>query len=193
MPVSIYATKLPPLTTSPTPAEIEAAQHARDLKRYLNVDIPARPGIKRVAVVAVGSDGMIDDALGNLLCDLVRTDQNEPILDFFTPEFISDGLFRETFDGSHDIFARLELMQSIKSLLLARETIRLETNSASLDNVLTATLQLEVKAVSPSFGIGNKGWQFEATGAGFKPEDARSLAEERIFKKLTNNTPISIN
>ena len=61
-----------------------------------------------------------------------------------------------------------------------------------MENVITATVQLEV-AVIPVAGNGqSKTWTLTANGAGFKPGDARAMAEERLIKQIASDRKMSL-
>ena len=168
-----------------------AEQHARYLARYIDSDFARKPGIGTVAIVVVSEDQKSNPALAPVLATHLKTDAVEIHSGFFKPEFISDNLFAETFKGSTDAINKLELAKSLDALLLARQEVRYSTN-ASLENVITATMRLEVLAL-PVSGTGQtQAWTFTANGAGFKPTDARSLAEERLIKQIAKDDKMSL-
>ncbi len=168
-----------------------AEHHARYLARYLDADFARKPGIGTVAMVVVSENQKSNPALIPTLATHLKTDAVEILPGFFRPEFISDNLFTETFKGSTDAINKLDLAKSLDALLLARQEVRYTTN-ASLENVITANMRLEVLLLPVSGKAQGQAWAFTANGAGFKPQDARSLAEERLIKQIASDQRMSL-
>jgi hypothetical protein len=76
-------------------------------------------------------------------------------------------------------------------LFLGREEISYSTD-ASLENILTANIRLEITAITAADGQ-NRSWTFVANGAGFKQTEARLMAEERLIKQITTDSKMSLN
>ncbi len=165
-------------------AEQAAAQHASDLTRYLGMREVRKAGDKQtLAVVAVSEDGKLNSNVGQMIAGVLKTDSAEVTTSRFTPEFVSDGLFAQAFGDSRAILNKLELTNSLGTLLLARQTVQYSTN-ASLENIITAHMRLEVVAVTVADSGAGRALAITASGIGFKPEAARSQAEERLSKKI---------
>ena len=110
---------------------------------------------------------------------------------FFKPELVTGGLFNSAFNGSTDLFNKLELVKSLNALLLARQNVQYETNT-DLNNIITASMSLEI-AVLPVVGqIQSQSWMFTANGTGFRRNEARMQAEERIIKQIQTDTKMSL-
>jgi hypothetical protein len=168
-----------------------AAEHAKFLARYLNSGFSRTPGSEMLAVVVATGDGKIDHTASTALADYFKADNVKISTSFFKPEFVSDKLFANVFDGSTDVLNKLELANSLDALVLARETVDY-SKTPSLDNLITANLQLEVQVVPIAGNIQSQTQKFTATGAGFSQTEAESMAEERLFKNYINNTNMSL-
>lgn len=164
--------------------QLAAAQHANYLKRYVGTKEVRNAGDKRVlAVVAVSEDGKINSTVSQVIADVLKTDSMAVTPSLFTPEFVSDGLFAQALGDSRAILDKLDLSNSLGALVLARQTVLYSTNAA-LENIITANMRLEVLAVAVADSGVGKRLALTASGVGFKPEDARSQAEERLSKKI---------
>jgi hypothetical protein len=172
-----------------TPEQL-AAERARYLARYLNIREERRQGTTVIGVAVVGDGNKLNGALGTILANRIKSASVRSLTSVFTPEFVSDGLFEKAFHDSSDVFSDLELGKIMNAALLARQTVEYST-TASLENLITANMQLEVMLVSISPRSTSQTWTFTANGPGFKQSDARLAAEERIVKQLTNDTRIS--
>jgi hypothetical protein len=174
-------------------AEEAAAEHAQYLARYLNSGFVKQSGVETIAVVAASENGKFNSAVSDALASRFKSKAVETLPSFFKLEFISDGLFNDAFNGIAALSQKLELGKFLDGLLLAREEVTYSPNSSSLDNVITATMQVEIELVPVSSSLQDERWTFTATGAGFKNEEARALAEERIIKQISTDTKMSLN
>ncbi len=172
-------------------AEAEA-DHARYLARYLNPNFTRKPGAKTVALVAVSENGKFNRTVSDAVADRLKGDTVQIVASFFKPEFVSDGLFNSAFAEPNEIIKKLELAKSLDVVLLARQTVRYST-TASLENVTTASMELELTAFPTDASSEPSTWTFRAPGPGFKNEDARAMAEERVIKQITRDTNMSLN
>jgi uncharacterized lipoprotein YehR (DUF1307 family) len=77
-------------------------------------------------------------------------------------------------------------------LVLVRETTHYG-NTPSLENLVTASLQVDVVAIPVATVGQNQSWTFTANGPGFSQAEARKAAEERIIKQISSDTRISYN
>ncbi|MGO8677904.1 MAG: hypothetical protein ACLQVX_18800 [Limisphaerales bacterium] len=102
---------------------------------------------------------------------------------FFTPQFVSQGLFSDAFNGSATVSRDLDLPNYVDMLLLGRQTVLYSTN-AGLNNLVSANMHLDLNAMPVGAWGQNQGWTFIANGAGFRPGDARAMAEERLAKQI---------
>jgi hypothetical protein len=166
-------------------AEDAAREHARFLDRYLSSGFSRIPGIKSLALVVATQDGKPDPAVSDALANHFKSDTVTISTSFFKPEFVSDKLFASVFDGSPEVLTKLELAKSLDALLLARETVKFSRNPASLDNVLTANVQLEIQLVPIVGNAKHRSWMFTTNGAGFSQAEALSMAEERLSKAIS--------
>lgn len=165
-------------------AEQAAAQHASDLTRYLGTREVRKAGDKQaLAVVAVSEYGKLNSNIGEVIASVLKSESVVVTTSRFTPEFVSDGLFAQAFGDSRAILNKLELTNSLGALWLARQTVQYSTN-ATLENVITANLRLEVLAVAIGDSGAGRTLAITASGVGFKSEDARSQAEERLSQKI---------
>ncbi len=168
-------------------AQDVAAQKAQYSARYVNAGFSRKLPGKTIAVVAADENGTLSRAV---TAALEKRFQREPALilsPFFKPEFVSDGLFKDAFAGSDEIFNKLELANSLNGVVLAQQNVQYAQNAA-LENVITATMQLKVLVMPVSGQSDGKTWTFTSYGPGFTKEVARQAAEERLIKQITTDT-----
>jgi hypothetical protein len=168
-----------------------AAEHSRFLARYLNAGFPRTPGNGTLALVVATENGQLDHPVGTALANHFKSGNVEISTSLFKPEFVSDKLFANVFGGSTEILNKLELANSLDALLLARETVQYSKDS-SLDNLISANMQLEIQVVPVAGNIQNQSWTFTANGAGFSQAEAKSMAVERLIKQINNDTKMSL-
>jgi hypothetical protein len=167
-----------------------AAAHATYLARYVNSTSSRQPGMKMVAVAVVSENGAFNFALNAAIASHLKTASSSMLTSFFRPAFVTGGLFASAFAGSNGIFDKLDLSKSLDVLLLGREQVQYSSDP-SLENVMTANIQLEITAFSIADGQ-SQSWTFVANGAGFKHPEARQMAEERLIKQIANDTKMSL-
>jgi len=173
-------------------AKAEAAEHAKYLARYLNGNFDRQAGNRAVAIVVANGNGKLNSAIATALARRFQGASIQISSSFFTPEFVSDGLFNNALAGSRELFRKLELVNSVDALVLAKEDVQYSQNAA-LENVTTATIQLDVTVV-PVVGQGDSvTWTFTANGPGFSKEVACRAAEERLIKQIAADTKMSLN
>jgi hypothetical protein len=158
----------------------------------LNAGFSKTPGIESFALVVATQDGKPDSAVGTALANHFKSDSVKISTTFFKPEFVSDNLFASVFDGSTEILTKLELANTLDALLLARETIQYTKNSDSLDNVLTANVQLQVQVVPIAGNIQNQSWTFTANGAGFICSEPYTQEKSVVDQCLELVKPLAI-
>jgi len=170
-------------------AQAVAAEHARYVARYVSTSSSPKNG-HTVAVVAATEDGKLNSAITAALAGKFQKDAR--ILSaFFTPDFISDGLFNDAFAGNAGQFQTLDLTNAVDVVVLARQDVQY-SQSAALDNVITATMRLDVVAVPVAGKSDRTSWSFTAFGPGFSKEVARGAAEDRIIKQIAADTKMSL-
>lgn len=169
-----------------TPEELKA-EREQFRARIMNERPSPIPGVKTVAIVVVDDKRKLNGTLAGQIAKKVNVEGIRTFTSLFTPEFVSENLFKAAFDDSPKPIEDLELKGMLDSLLLAEETIEYETNP-SLENVITASLQLEVRLVSIARRGDSRSWRFVASGPGFKEADARKAAEDRLAKQIANDT-----
>ena len=147
-------------------AQEAATQHANYLARYLNPCFPRTTGSETLAIVVATDDGKIDHTVSPALANHCQTNNIKIASSVFKPEFVSDGLFATVFDGSTEILNKLELAKSFDALLLASQTVQY-SKYPSLNNVISAHMQLEVQVVPIAGSIRNQTWTFTVNGSGF--------------------------
>lgn len=167
-------------------------EHANYMWRYLDSNYARTPGMKTIAVVAMSDDGTWNSAVGTALADRFKSKSVETLPSFFKMEFVSDGLFNHAIIGVSDLSKKLELGKFVDGLLLAREKVSYSTNPPALESLITANMQLEVVMLAVTTNGQNQRWTFTAKGTDFKEYDARTMAENRIIKQITDDTKISL-
>jgi hypothetical protein len=171
-------------------AEETAAARATYLARYVNSGPSRQPGMKTVAIAVVSEKGAFSFAVNSAVASRLKTASVATLTSFFRPAFVSDGLFANAFSGSNGIFDKLELSKSLDVLLLGREQVQYSSDP-SLENVITANMQLELTAFSIADGQ-SQSWTYVANGSGFKQTGARQMAEERLTKQIANDPKMSL-
>jgi hypothetical protein len=173
-------------------AQQAAAEHARYLARYTDNSFTRKPGTKTIAVAVATENATWNSDMSGALVSRFKNDPVQLLSSFFKPAFVSDGLFNNAFDNSIALFNKLELSKSLDGLLLARERVRYTTNP-SLENVITASMELDVTTLPIGSQAEKRTWTFTAAGAGFTQENARQQAEERLIKQIANDTKMTLN
>ena len=168
-----------------------AARHSADLERYLSVRVERKQGVKTVAVAVASDDGKLNRTVADALARHFSSDGVEMLTSVFTKEFASDGLFAEMFNGSRSGLSRLDLADSLDTIILGQETITY-SQDPSLENLISAHLHLDVMTMSVATKGDSRSWTFTANGAGFKRDDARQMAEERVIKQIIGDTNMSL-
>lgn len=168
-----------------------AAAHAQYLARYVNGGFSRMPGSEAVAVAVASESGTLNRAVTTALISRLQREVVRILSPFFKPEFVSEGLFSDAFSGSSSIFNKLELANTLDGVVLAQQDVQYSSNP-SLENVITATMQLKVAVIPVSSPNDGKTWTFTAYGPGFTKEVARKAAEERIIKQIAADTNMSL-
>jgi hypothetical protein len=168
----------------------EAAEHEKYLARYVRTKFVRKPGVETVAMIIAAEDESFSAALDALLTDRFKSASVEIIPGLFTPAFVSDGFFKEAFHGSPEVFQKLELGNSLDSVVLVQPTINYVSNP-SLNNTITAQLRTEIVALPVAAKRKKQGWSYLASGIGFTKDAARQSAQEHILDQLANDTTVS--
>jgi len=173
-------------------AEQEAAsEHAKFIAQYENTNFTRTPNIELIAVACAAEDGTMNQAMSTALAGRFKAENAELTTSFFKPTVITEGIFDSVFNGSGDIFKKLELPKYLDGLLLARQDVQYSTN-ADLQNVITASMHIHVVTLAVSGTIESQAWTLAANGSGFSPADARMQAEEGIIKQIRSDTTMSL-
>ena len=169
--------------------EQKTADHAAYAAKYVNSAPSRKPDVKLIAVAVLSPDGQLTPALNGVLTDRFQTDSAKILCSFFRPAFVADGLFGNALTKPTEVFEQLGLAKSVNAVLLGRQTVEYSTDP-SMENVMTANMQFELTAVSLADGL-SRSWNFVANGAGFKQNEARAMAEERLIKKMSKDNTLS--
>lgn len=173
-------------------AQDEAAKFEEYLRQYVNSGFSRKLGKKTIAIVSVSQNGSFNNTINTALIRRFSGDGAEIYSSFFTPKFVSDGLFASVLHGSTEPISKLKLSGSVDGLLLSYQQAEFSTNSA-LENLITANVRLKVMTLPTVANGQNKTWTFTANGPGFHTEDALQMAEERIVKQISMDTKMSLN
>lgn len=168
-------------------AEEAASVQARFLARYLNLGFTRQPGVATIGVAIESEVGTMNPTIANALAQRLKTAEVQLLNSFFKPEFVADRFVGNILSGDTGIFGRLELTNSLNGVLVGRQTVTYSTNAA-LENTITANLRLEVMALPVGFTRESQSWNFAANGIGFRPHEARQLAEDRIIEQIAKST-----
>ncbi|MGD0206151.1 MAG: hypothetical protein ABSC89_00865 [Verrucomicrobiota bacterium] len=168
-----------------------AHEHRIFLEKYVDTGITKTARNQLIAVAVASEYRSMNHAVAAALVTRFKTDHVQLTDSFFKPELVTDGLFNSVFNGSSDLFNKLELAKSLDALLLARQDVQYSTNK-DLDNTITANMRLEVVTLPVAGQAESQEWTFTANGIGFRPAEARMQAEERIIKQIANDTNLSL-
>jgi hypothetical protein len=168
-------------------AEDAAAEHARFLSRYLNSGFIRKPGMATIGIAIESETGTMNPTIANALAQHLGTGDVQLLNSFFKPEFVADKLVAGIFSGDTEIFNRLELTNSLNGVLIGQQTITYSTNAA-LENTISAHLRLQVIALPVGLTRESQSWNFAANGIGFRPQEARQAAEDRIVAQIAKST-----
>ena len=169
--------------------EQRTAEHAAYTAKYVNSAPARKPDIKLIAMAVLSPDGQLTPALNGVLTDRFQTDSAKTLCAFFRPAFVADGLFANALTNPTGVFEQLGLAKSVNAVLLGRQTVEYSTDP-SMENVMTANMQFELTAVSLADGL-SRSWNFVANGSGFKQNEARAMAEERLIKIMSKDNTLS--
>jgi len=189
---------IPPasILTVPTVAQqasqTEANERAQFQARYLNGGLNRQTGKQGVAIVVADENGKLDSAVSTALANRFQDESVQIFPVFFTTAFISDGLINDAIARSSELFQKLDLAHSLSALVLAREDVQYSQNAA-LDNVITATMRLDVIVVPVAGQGSSQTWTFTAVGPGFTQEVARAAAQDRLIKQIASDIKMSLN
>jgi hypothetical protein len=164
-----------------------ASERARFIAQYVNTNFTRTPNIELIAIACAAENGTMNHAISSALANRFKTPNIKFASSFFKPTLVTEGVFDEVFNGSGDMFKKLDLAKYLDGLLLARQDVQYSTNP-DLNNVVTADMHVQVVTLSVSGQIESKAWTFASKGAGFNPADARIQAEERIIKQIAGDT-----
>ena len=168
-----------------------ATEHQQFVEKYVDTGITKRPGYKMVAVAVASENRVMNHALAAALINRFKTNNVQLTDSFFKPELVTDGLFGSAYNGSTDLFNKLNLTNSLDALLLARQSAQFETN-ADANNVILAHMSLEITALPVAGQMQSQTWFFTANGSGFRRNEAWIQAEERIVQQIESDTKMSL-
>ena len=167
-------------------------EHDNFLAKYIDNTFTKPPGIQTVALLVAADNGNSNRAVKEALAHRLETSGVKMLPSFFKPAFVADGLFENTFNGSGDIPAKLELGKYLDAIVLARQHVEIKQNGEAMANVLTATIRLDVTIIPNVGNARSQTWTFTANGAGFNQSVAQAQAEERLIKQITSDTKMSL-
>ena len=169
-----------------------AAEHVQFVSQYVNKNIARTANVPLIAVAVADEKKSMNHALSIVLINRFKGGHAEFVDSFFKPPLISDGLFDDVFNGSTALFTKLEITNSVDGLLLGRQGVQYSTNTA-LDGVIMANMTFEVVNLTVAGRFQSQEWTFTSAGTGFRPEEARMQAEQRIIKQISDKSDMSLN
>ena len=169
-----------------------ATAHAQFVNQYVNTNFTRTPGLPLVAVAVASENKTMNQALSAALISRFKGEHAQLVDSFFKPPLVSDDLFNDVFNGSSAIYTKLEIENLVDMLLLARQDVQYLTNSAGLDNVISAYMHVEVITMPVAGQFASRRWGFGANGTGFHPEEARMQAEERVIRLIKDKTDMTL-
>jgi len=133
----------------------------------------------------VDDNGKANRTMSSRIADLLRKQGKRigsPSL--FSGAFVSNGDFDRLFDGSADDAARLETQTFFKYAILGRRSVSFAQQGAELENVLTATVTLELHVLASQSGAIVDSATFAQNGPGFSQSKAEQAANERVLEEV---------
>ena len=171
-----------------------AAAAEAEKEKYLgivNTNITRAAGEELIAVACASETGTMNSAISDALASHFKRDHIKFASSFFRPTMITDGSFDAIFNGTKEVFKKMELEKSLDGLLLAKQDVQYSKNAA-LDGVITADMHVQIVTLPVTSQIESQSWTLAAKGTGFNNADARMQAEERIIKQITDSTNMSL-
>jgi signal transduction histidine kinase len=168
----------------------ELAKQEKDyISRYVRNASAGKTNF-RIALLVATEDQQLDQPASKML-EKIFLDQSFLVSsDVFTPAFVSDGLFEKSFSGSKGVLDRLALTNLLDVVVLARQHVVYTTND-SLNGLITASLTIDLSALSTATEEKLSQFSVAAAGPGFKPEQALQMAGSRVFRKISTELPDS--
>lgn len=135
------------------------------------------------AILIISGSSTIDWTLSNQIKSILQgkgSKVSTPSL--FTSSFVSKGQFEQIYQGNSAEAQRLRLSQHFKEGILGKKTVSFVENP-DLENVITATVKLELHVISSASGTVQNSFSFAEKGPGFSRDDAEKNAIERILQR----------
>lgn len=167
------------------------SDHTNRLASYINSNYERKAGIPNLAVAAASETDEINETVRDALVNHFQGAPAAMHPAFFKASFLSDGLLTRAFSETSDLGGELELTNFLNGALLAKQSVSYST-SPELQNLITASMELEVIYLRFVPEGKRSRWTFRANGPGFSNPAARAIAEERILKQLSANTNMSL-
>lgn len=102
---------------------------------------------------------------------------------FPTDSFVAGGEFENIFRGGENSLSNLKLSQHFKYLIAGKRRVTFQVNT-ELENVITASMTVELHVVSSQTGTVKASFLFRQNGPGFSDDDASETAESRIIEDI---------
>lgn len=142
----------------------------------------SKPLSQAIAVLIVNDQRGIEWTLSSQIQSILkRKGKNVTTPALFTQNFVANGQFDRLFQGDTHEAQRLQVQYHFKSAILGKKTVSFVENS-DLENMITATVKLEVHVVSSVSGTIQESILLSAKGPGFSQDDAEKIAIERILE-----------
>lgn len=166
----------------------EAEQRrAQKQARYFAQIPELRAGVEPRVVVVAASQRESDSKLSEAASSLVGRSGFVVATGLLRPEFVSDGLFENAFDGRWDSLSDLKLSERCEFLALCKFVATSE-NRPAFQNAKAASGKLTLKLVNSATGSKVFEQAYEASAAAFDAEKAIGLVREKMFALLATNT-----
>lgn len=172
--------------------EDQALKWQQAAARFFDTGFIPKSGTAAVAVLAADENGKINQALNQALATHFKNENTQILTSFFKPDFVATGAFTEILEGSDEFFDALKISKKLNATVFARLTVSYSQN-AELNDLISATAKLDVTIIHLANHGDRKTWSFIASGPGFSREVARSSAEERLIKQITDDTKMVLN
>ena len=166
---------------------------ANSSSQYFDTAFVKPNGFKVIALSIATENGKKERAVQDILVSHFDSGTVKIIPTFFKPAFVEKGQFENAFNDTGDVPSKLELGKYLDGIMLVRHHLEFSQSGADLENVITATIRLDIAVIPIVDAVKSQTRTFTVNGAGFSRPEAQARAEERLIKQIADDTKMSLN
>ena len=168
-------------------ARREAEQRRVEKQARYFAQVPElRPCAEPRVVVVAANQREADSKIGEAASSLAERSGYTVAAGLLKPEFVSDGLFENAFNGRWDSLSDLNLSERCEFLALC-QFIATSENRPAFQNAKAASGKLTLKLVNSATGSKVFDQTYEASATAFDTDKAISLVREKMVALLATN------